>query len=159
MRFYLIVQSMHQLKEKYGEEAQTIKGNCENWVFLSSKEISLLSEISKLCGNVRATEESSREWPLISISQLQRLNKQRGEALIFYGRQYPFIAEFADIDECDFARYDPLPFTRLSNENVTSIGPDTLYELLMQKKRPMPFGGDKEEKTILDMFRQGDRDE
>lgn len=139
MRFYLVVQSMHQLRKKYDDEAQTIKGNCENWVFLSSKEIELLTEISKLCGNIRSREEDSREWPLISISQLQRLNKQRGEALIFCGRQYPFISELADIDDCRFARYEPVPFKSVRTWEVISIGPMELFTEIKRKKRPTPF--------------------
>ena len=35
---------------------------------------------------------------LISVSELQRLDKQKGEALIMHARQYPFITEMADID-------------------------------------------------------------
>ena len=38
MRYYLVAQSLHQLRGKYGEDADTIKGNCDNWVFLTSKE-------------------------------------------------------------------------------------------------------------------------
>ncbi|MDL2219785.1 type IV secretory system conjugative DNA transfer family protein [Ruminococcaceae bacterium OttesenSCG-928-O06] len=139
MRFYLVVQSMHQLRKKYEDEAQTIKGNCENWVFLSSKEIELLTEISKLCGNVRSTEEDSREWPLISISQLQRLNKQRGEALIFCGRQYPFITELADIDDCRFEACESVPFKRVRIGQVHSIGPRALFTEIKRKQRHMPF--------------------
>ena len=46
MRFFLVAQSKHQLLRKYGEDADTIKGNCDNWVFLTSKELDLLEEIS-----------------------------------------------------------------------------------------------------------------
>lgn len=107
MRFYLVIQSMHQLSGKYGlDTAQTIKGNCENWVFLTSRELTLLNEISQLCGVDSATGK-----PLISVSQLQRLNKDTGEALILCKRLYPYIAHLPDIDEYRFPRYEcePLP--------------------------------------------------
>ncbi|MBQ2737807.1 MAG: type IV secretory system conjugative DNA transfer family protein [Clostridia bacterium] len=96
MRFYLIVQSYHQLRGKYGEDADTIKGNCDNWVFLTSKELSLLQEISALCGTNHLKGEGDRK--LISESELQRLSKEKGEALIMHARQYPIITEIADVD-------------------------------------------------------------
>ncbi len=96
MRFYLVAQSMHQLRGKYGEDADTIKGNCENWVFLTSKELELLGEISELCGSIYTADKRSRR--LISVSELQRFDKEKGEALIMHARQYPIITEIADID-------------------------------------------------------------
>ncbi len=96
MRYYLVVQSLHQLKSRYGEDADTIKGNCDNWVFLTSKELDLLEEISCLCGSYTDSYGQSRR--LISVSELQRLDKNKGEALIMHGRQYPIISEIADID-------------------------------------------------------------
>lgn len=97
MRYFLIVQGMHQLTAKYGDDAETIKGNCENWVFLTSKELCLLNEISDLCGTI--TTPSGVKRKLISVSELQRLNKEKGETLILFGRKYPFITELPDIDE------------------------------------------------------------
>lgn len=97
MRFFLVAQSKHQLVGKYGEDADTIKGNCDNWVFLTSRELDLLKEISELCGKIRTS--AGNERPLISISELQRLDKQKGEALIMHAREYPIITEMADISE------------------------------------------------------------
>ncbi len=131
IRFFLVLQSMHQMRQKYGEEAQTIKGNCENWIFLSSKELALLEEISSLCGKA--------DKPLISVSQLQRLNKKRGEALVFAGRQYPFITEMADIDDCDFLQYEAVEQKRIQSIDAVSIGPEEMYRQMKAKKRPYPF--------------------
>ena len=97
MRYYLIVQGMNQLKSKYQEDAETIKGNCENWIFLTSKELILLNEISELCGTITMPNGVKRS--LISPSELQRLDKAKGEVLILHGRNYPFITELPDIDE------------------------------------------------------------
>ena len=95
IKFHLIIQGLYQLNSKYGEDdAQTIKGNCGNWAFLTSRELPLLQEISDLCG-----EDSLTKQKLITVSQLQRLNKERGEVLILLGRQYPYIARLADISE------------------------------------------------------------
>lgn len=93
IRFHLIIQGLYQLSSKYGEDdAQTIKGNCENWAFLTSRELPLLEEISQLCGTDDVTNRQ-----LITVSQLQRLNKESGEVLMLLGRCYPYIAHLPDI--------------------------------------------------------------
>jgi type IV secretion system protein VirD4 len=114
IRFTLIVQSEHQLRKKYFEDAQTIKGNCDNWVFLTSRELPLLQEISELCGRRKriAAPGFDELMPLISISQLQRLSKERGEALVFHGRQYPYITLLADIDQYEFEHMASVPLQK-----------------------------------------------
>ncbi len=108
MRYFLVVQSMHQLKGRYGENADTIKGNCDNWVFLTSKERDLLTEISELCGNIVTPDGRIR--CLISTSELQRFSKERGEALIMHCRQYPIISELPDISMYPmFGRGEAIP--------------------------------------------------
>ena len=92
IRFNLIVQSMSQLKDRYGIEADTIKGNCENLIFLHSKERHLLEELIFLAGT------KCNEEPLISPTLLQRLSKDEGEALLFHKREYPFVTTLMDID-------------------------------------------------------------
>lgn len=105
IRFHLVIQGLYQLSSKYGsDDAQTIKGNCGNWVFLTSRELPLLEEISSLCGSDAMTGER-----LISVSQLQRLDKDKGEALMLIGRQYPYIAHLADI-----SRYRLAPVKKLA---------------------------------------------
>jgi len=115
MRYFLVAQSKHQLVGKYGEDADTIKGNCDNWVFLTSKELDLLQEISDLCGTIRT--HSGQERRLISVSELQRLDKEKGEALIMHAREYPIITEMADIADYEmFGKEKPMPFR--TNEDV-----------------------------------------
>jgi len=80
IRFNLIIQGIHQLKYRYGAEAETIKGNCNNWVYLTSKELPLLRELSELSGNKR------NNIPLITVAALQRLSKKDGQALVFHDR-------------------------------------------------------------------------
>lgn len=106
IRFMLVIQSKHQLKQRYAEEAETIMSNCSNWLFLTSKETELLREISELSG----VTGTSRE-PLISVSRLQHLDKEAGECLIFSGRKYPYFSYLPDIDEYDGNDYAlrPLP--------------------------------------------------
>ena len=108
IRFFLVVQAMNQLKRKYDEDAETIRSNCGNWVFLTSREVALLRELEELCGVNQATGEA-----LISRSQLQRLSKKKGEALVLCGRNYPYISRLADIDDYPFERLPPAPFPKL----------------------------------------------
>lgn len=102
IRFTLIVQSKHQLRQRYKEETETIMSNCANWMFLTSRETELLRELSDLGGVTSANNE-----PLISISRLQHLNKDEGECLIFSGRKHPYLATLPDIDLYDQHRYTP----------------------------------------------------
>nr|WP_250860449.1 type IV secretory system conjugative DNA transfer family protein [Oceanirhabdus seepicola] len=52
IRFNLFLQSFAQLDDKYGKEvAKTIKGNCENWIYLQADDLETLEEISKKLGN------------------------------------------------------------------------------------------------------------
>ena len=100
IRFVLVVQSMKQLTYKYEEYAEVICSNCNNWVYLYSKEIELLQQISKLCGDV--IYDNNLTVPLISTFELQHLNKEKGEALVLSGRNFPCIVNLRDIDDYDF---------------------------------------------------------
>lgn len=100
IRLFLVVQSMKQLNYKYEEYAEVICSNCNNWVYLYSKEYELLQQISQLCGEM--IYESGVRMPLISTFQLQHLSKEKGEALVLSGRNYPCIVNLRDIDDYDF---------------------------------------------------------
>ena len=75
MRFTLIIQNFAQLNEVYGEQqAETIKGNCGNLVYLISTELKALEEISKMCGEVKSKKDDKTvSTPLVTISDLQKL--------------------------------------------------------------------------------------
>ena len=75
MRFTLIIQNFAQLNEVYGEQnAETIKGNCGNTIYLISTELKALEEISKMCGEVKSKkDDKSVSTPLITISDLQKM--------------------------------------------------------------------------------------
>jgi len=138
MRYFLVAQSMHQLKGKYGEDADTIKGNCDNWVFLTSKELSLLQEISALCGEIYTADGRRRQ--LISVSELQRFDKAKGEALIMHARQYPIITEMADIDMYEAFKGYRVPRMRaFSLPNMPQFSLEKLMQDIVEGKRPYPF--------------------
>ena len=119
IRFSLVVQT--NLK-KYGSSEEVIKANCGNWYFLTSRDLSLLTEISNLCG----TDSDSQQ--LISTSQLQRLSKDKGEVLILHSREYPFMSQLPDIDEYSFTQYPaPKVIKEMPNtQNLLSI--QSIYE-------------------------------
>lgn len=142
IRFFLVAQSLHQLKGKYGEDANTIKGNCDNWVFLTSREQELLEEISKLCGKIKLPDGTLRS--LISTSELQRLRKEKGETLILHGREYPFITELADIDQYEvFKGYHSIDFTRYQYEANEPFAMSNFYDRVMKGEIAYPFSNGK----------------
>ena len=51
IRFTMIIQNFAQLDSVYGkEDAETIRGNCGNIIYLITTELKALEEISKMCG-------------------------------------------------------------------------------------------------------------
>lgn len=105
IRFHLIVQGMKQLEQKYAEGADTIMGNCNNWVYLYSKEYELLQEISRLCGEI--IYDNNVRIPLFSEFDLQHLSKEKGEALVLAGRNCPCLTNLLDIDEYPYPILPP----------------------------------------------------
>jgi len=97
IRFNLIIQSLNQLIQRYGYHAETIKGNCDNLVFLHSREFALLNDIVNLSG-MRYYDS-----PLVSVSMLQTLDKNKGEAFILHKRFHPYIAQLWDIDQYPYS--------------------------------------------------------
>lgn len=106
IRFNLFLQSKQQLRLRYGEDCDTILSNCENWIFLTSRELGLLKEVSELCGECGGSPKK----PLLSISDLQRFDKESGEALVLSGRNKPMITRLADIDYFDGGIPDPTTY-------------------------------------------------
>lgn len=136
IRFFLVIQSMYQLNKLYGENARTITSNCENWIYLNSKEFEHLTEISNLCGNVYTSSGSVR--PLISPSQLLHLSKKKGEALILAGRNYPILTQMADISDYDFPVCEApvLPETDRKETPLFSLG-KLMKELREGRRGPL----------------------
>ena len=93
IRFLLVVQSQSSLKRRYKEEAETIISNCSNWIFFTSRELSLLRELSELCGM-----QKNNHTPNISTYELQHFSKSKREALLLCGRYKPAKVTMIDID-------------------------------------------------------------
>lgn len=93
IRFLLVVQSQSSLKRRYKEDAETIVSNCSNWIFFTSRELSLLRELSELCGM-----QKNNHTPNISTYELQHFSKEKREALLLCGRYKPAKVTMIDID-------------------------------------------------------------
>ena len=94
IRFTFIIQNFAQLKSVYGnEDAETIKGNCGNLVYLISTELAALEEISKMCGEVKSSEkDKTASTPLVTVTDLQKL--KLFEAIIIRWRLAPFKTKY-----------------------------------------------------------------
>ena len=135
IRFMLVVQSKHQLRQRYKEEADTIMSNCSNWIFLTSRETELLREISELSGVTGTNRE-----PLISISRLQHLDKEAGECLIFSGRKYPYFSFLPDIDEYDNNHFsvEPLPLRQKPDISEDAYTLERFFQqLVLLERKPV----------------------
>ena len=107
IRFTFIIQNLAQLTQIYGkEEGETIRGNC-NLLYLLSSEIAALEEISKMCGEVKSKEkDKTASTPLVTVSDLQRLNKF--EIIVLRRRLFPYKTRFQTNFEVDWGRKYPL---------------------------------------------------
>lgn len=92
IRFLIVCQSKAALRQKYGENAETIFSNCTNWIFFTGRELELLRELSELCGMRK------NNMPNISVYDLQHFSKEKREALLLCGRFKPAKVNTLDID-------------------------------------------------------------
>lgn len=90
IRFLMIIQNFAQLDEVYGKEnAETLKGNCGNIVYLITTELKALEEISKMCGEKESKKsDKTASTPLVTVSDLQRM--KLFDAIILRLRKQPF---------------------------------------------------------------------
>ena len=90
IRFTMIIQNFAQLDSVYGkEDAETIRGNCGNIVYLITTELKALEEISKMCGEVKSKkDDKTASTPLVTVSDLQRMKQY--EVIILRMRKQPF---------------------------------------------------------------------
>lgn len=104
IRMTMIIQNFAQLKQVYGnEDAETIRGNCGNILYLLTGELSALEEISKLCGDkiVKVGKDKKEETrPLITVTELQRFKQD--EVLVLKHRLPPLRTKFLPFWNTDF---------------------------------------------------------
>ena len=90
IRFTMIIQNFAQLNQVYGKEnAETIKGNCGNIIYLISSELAALEEISKLAGEEKSkADDKTASKPLVTVSDLQRMKQY--DQVVLRMRMQPF---------------------------------------------------------------------
>ena len=94
IRFTMIIQNFAQLNKVYGkDDAETIKGNCGNIIYLISTELAALEEISKLCGEKKSKkDDKTASTPLVTVSDLQRM--KQFDHILLRLRKSPFKTSF-----------------------------------------------------------------
>ena len=94
IRFTMIIQNFAQLDSVYGkDDAETIRGNCGNIIYLITTELKALEEISKMCGEEKSKkEDKTASTPLVTVSDLQRM--KQFEVIILRMRKQPFKTKF-----------------------------------------------------------------
>lgn len=107
MRFTMIIQNFAQLDSVYGkEDAETIRGNCGNIIYLITTELKALEEISKMCGEVKSKkDEKTASTPLVTVSDLQRM--QQFEVIILRMRKQPFKTKFTPYFKLNWGKKYP----------------------------------------------------
>ena len=151
IRFTFIIQNFAQLDKVYGkEDAQTIRGNCINTIYLLTGELSALEEISKLCGDkiVRVGKDKKEETrPLVTISELQRMKPD--EYVLVRHRCPPFKGKLK-MDYCSdfgfgvgneiYGKDVVYPHRDMGEVKVFSIK-EFVEKKLKEKSPGMPGGG------------------
>ncbi len=94
IRFTMIIQNFSQLDSVYGkEDAETLRGNCGNLIYLVTTELKALEEISKMAGEVKSKkDEKTASTPLVTISDLQHMKEN--DVIILRLRSNPFKTKF-----------------------------------------------------------------
>lgn len=108
IRYFLYLQSYGQLVEKYGDCADTILSNCNNWICFGSKDLPFLRKLAEICGT--EVDFNGIEHSLISPSQMQHLTKawESAEVLVIKQGLYPYVTSLPDIDHTSlFRNYTP----------------------------------------------------
>lgn len=94
-RYHLIIQAYSQVKSMYGEESDTIIGNCSNQIYILTEDKSTAEHYSSMLGNKTITDvsrsgelysfdkshsESAKERALLTPDELMRL--QEGQSVV-----------------------------------------------------------------------------
>ncbi len=147
IRFTMIIQNFAQLDSVYGkEDAETIRGNCGNIVYLITTELKALEEISKMCGEVKSKkDDKTASTPLVTVSDLQRM--KQFEVIILRMRKQPFKTKLTPNFQLDWGRkYPKAKYPRRPKQPVHTFD---IKEFVKNQKK----------KKLLEMMNAADRGE
>lgn len=123
IRFSFVIQNFSQLNKVYGKDvAETIKGNCGNFVYIMSTELAALEEISKLLGDQKPAKAEKDKpappiRPLFTVSDLQALKE--GEVIINRFRSMPFKTKLTFDWKTDWGKkYDQMSYTERPKKDL-----------------------------------------
>ena len=136
IRFTMIIQNFAQLDDVYGkEEAETIRGNCGNIIYLITTELKALEEISKMCGEEKSKkDDKTASTPLVTVSDLQRM--KQFEVIILRMRKQPFKTKFTPYFKLDWGvKYPPAKYPSRQKEEVHTF--DIKEFVKTQKKKKL----------------------
>ncbi len=137
IRFTMIIQNFAQLDQVYGKEnAETIKGNCGNIIYLITTELKALEEISKMCGEVKSKkDDKTASTPLVTISDLQRM--KQFEVIILRMRKNPFKTKFVPYYQMEFGKkYPKAEYPQRQKEKVNVFD---IRDFVKEKKKQKLF--------------------
>ena len=132
IRFTMIIQNFAQLDQVYGKEnAETIKGNCGNIIYLITTELKALEEISKMCGEVKSKkDDKTASTPLVTISDLQKM--KQFEVIIMRLRLNPFKTKFVPYYQWNLKKYAKAEYPEREKRAVQTFD---LREFVKEKKK------------------------
>ena len=143
IRFTFIIQNFAQLNDVYGkDDAETIRSNCGNLIYLLTTELSALEEISKLCGEVKSKkDEKSESHPLITVADLQKL--QMNEVIVLRSRMHPFKTKFKQAFNINWGdeNYDEAEFFTREKRPIQIFQIKDFVNLRMKSKINNKMGG------------------
>lgn len=142
IRFTFIIQNFAQLNDVYGkEDAETIRSNCGNLIYLLTTELAALEEISKLCGEKKSRDkDKTASTPLITVSDLQKM--KMNEVIILRSRLNPLKTKLKPSYEIDWGNdFGRAEFT---NREKGEIKLFDLKEFVKEKKKEKVLGGSPE---------------
>lgn len=146
IRFTMIIQNFAQLDAVYGkEDAETIRGNCGNIVYLITTELKALEEISKMCGEVKSKkDEKTASTPLVTVSDLQRLKLY--DAIILRMRKQPFKTHVTPNYKIDWGK--KYPIAKYPTRAKRKVQTFDIKEFVKNQKK----------KKLLDMMNAAEKD-
>lgn len=137
IRFTMIIQNFAQLDEVYGKEnAETLRGNCGNLIYLVTTELKALEEISKMCGEVKSKkDDKTASTPLVTISDLQRMKEN--EAIILRLRMSPFKTKYTPDYKIDWGK--KYPVATYPHREKSEVKTFDVREFVKEEKRKKLF--------------------
>ena len=150
IRFTMIIQNFAQLDQVYGKEnAETIRGNCGNLIYLITTELKALEEISKMAGEVKSKkDDKTASTPLVTVTDLQKMKEN--DVIIMRLRLSPFKTHFTPDWQINWGK--EYPKAEYPSRTKRELHIFDIKEFVKQKKKEkiieMMNAAEKEEKEM-----------